>query len=354
MKKIYAILFVVIPVISNAQVSLNSSLAPSVNSMLFYHDANVPSPPFTFSMSGTGNTWDFSSLFYDPIDEDTVYFVHPSTIPGGSFFTSATHATRENDDEDWVILQVTPSALIYQGLLTDITGNGNLVPVPLNPPSAAMNFPYTYGSSVNMNTYYEVKATGADIGQPQLDSVKLKSTLIMDADVIASGTIILPSGSFPSILERKINTTIDTAWMKGASTGNQWVFFPGFPETYVDSAFYWYGDQSLQHIAHALFDDTGLHDVHFLRSSTTVGIHKPTSSQGVSAYPNPATNILGINGFDMNDLESWTIINESGQEVMKGKKVPGKIVIHQLSQGSYFLVLRSAGGESKQVRFVKN
>lgn len=43
------------PMIGWTQVTLTQSQAPALNSVIIYNDANVPSPPFTFSKSGTGN-----------------------------------------------------------------------------------------------------------------------------------------------------------------------------------------------------------------------------------------------------------------------------------------------------------
>lgn len=356
MKNLYfAGLLAFLPLLSQGQISLNASMAPPVNSMIIYYDANVPSPPFTFSKSGINNTWDFASLFADPINDDTVYYMSPSSVPGSGAFPSATHANYEAGDADINMLQINSTSLSYLGIVGDPIGTGTPGPIAANPPAVTMNFPYTYGSSVNTSTYIQIYTTGAAIGQPTIDSVRYKSTLFLDANVIAAGNMVLPSGTMPSLLERRINTSIDTAWMKGTVTGNQWVMAPGFPQTTIDSSFNWYSDQSLQHYAHALYDDTGLHDVHYFKSQLTTGLNETkNSSASFLAYPNPAVDFLGVKGLKTPEATEWKVLDANGREVLKGNSTLQNLNIKNLNKGSYTLQFITPAGLSHQVRFIKN
>ncbi|HQW22422.1 MAG TPA: hypothetical protein PLI47_03920, partial [Bacteroidia bacterium] len=94
-KKLLSLTLLCIPAIGIAQVSLDNTMTPPVNSMMTFYDANVPSPPFVFSTSGTSNTWDFSGMFASPIDEDTLFIADPASIPFNSSFPSATHSRYE-------------------------------------------------------------------------------------------------------------------------------------------------------------------------------------------------------------------------------------------------------------------
>lgn len=354
MKKIYPLLVALaFPFLVNGQISLDATMAPPVNSMFLYNDANVPSPPFTFSKSGISNIWDFSSITFNAYDEDTVYYMNPAAIPGSSAFPTATYATYEAGDESYTFLEVSSGNITALGFYGDPLDNGNFTSIIATPPVQTMVFPYTYGSSLSTATMYEIYATGADIGEPTIDSIRFKSSLFVQLDVIAAGTIVLPSASYPALLERHINTTIDTGWAKGPTTGNQWVIYPGFPLTTIDSAFYWYSDQSLQRYAHALYDDTGLHDVVFFKSQSTTSIPSAVKAHNRSVvYPNPAYDFLDIKGLNIS-VSEWSILDISGKEIIKGQSFPGRIHVQHLPAGIYFINVYTPAGDKNTLRFVK-
>jgi len=355
MKTSYASLFLVlIPGLALSQISLDATMAPPVSSSFIYFDANVPSPPFTFNKNGTTNTWDFSVLSPVVGEEDTVFFLDPATISGGGSFPSATHATYENGDETINMMNISGGNLNFLGFVGDPIGTGTNSPVMAQPPVIAMNFPYTFGNTINGNTFYEVFTTGAAIGQPTIDSVRFKSSLIINTEVIASGDIILPSGTFASILEQKINSSIDSAMMKGATTGNQWVMAPGFPSSSLDTSYYWYTDQSLQHVAHALYDDTGLHDVHYFKEMLTTGVNTiKENASAMIAYPNPVQDFLGVKGLNFESVKEWSITNIDGQLIMKGTSGLERLNVLGLSAGTYLFGIVSENGHSSSIRFVK-
>lgn len=351
----YTLLLLAVCELSYGQISLDASMAPPLNSMIIYYDANVPSPPFTFSKSGINNTWDFASLSPAMGAEDTAFFFPPSNYAGASSFPTATHATYEGGDDRITMISITAGSASYAGFIGDLIGTGTTMPLAATPPAVSMNFPYTYGSTVNSSTFVELFTTGAAIGQPTIDSVHYKTSLNLNGAVIAAGNMILPSGTLPSLLERHINTTTDTAWMKGAATGNMWVVAPGWPTTTIDSSFYWYSDQSLQHYAHALYDDTGLHDVHYFKSQSTTGITNPgIQSMQAAVFPNPTSDFLNIHGLSLPPVAKWSVYNTAGQKVLEGATHPSQVNVQSLKQGTYILQLLTPGGELHEMRFIKN
>ena len=354
MKKRYSLLLLfAIPILSDAQISLTSSMAPPHGSSFIYYDANVPVPAFTFSKSGTTNTWDFTLISPLPAEEDTVFILDPAPIAGSASFPTATHALRGHDEPAYTMIQITGTTASILGITGDVLGTGTNFIAVLNPPGTAMTFPYTYGSSVSGTSTMEIFTTGAVIGQPTIDSVRYKSTIIGNSDVIAAGNIIVPSGTFPSLLERQITTTIDSAWIKGALTFNQWVPAPTFPMTTVDSSFNWYSDQSLQKYAHALYDDTGLNDVIFYKSSIT-GINETIVTANPAIYPNPVHNTLYLDpALTKFSNYQMHIYDANGKDVMHGKGNLQKINIAQLKSGVYFLNITTDDGQKSVHRFVK-
>ena len=185
-----------------------------------------------------------------------------------------------------------------------------------------------------------------------MDSVRFKSTNSGMRDVIAGGSMVIPSGTFPAILERSIDTKIDSAWAKGPLTSGNWVLVSS---NYVlDSAFYWYTNQSLQPYAHALYDDTGLHDVNYFKELVT-GISDVAPAQSWSVYPNPVVNTLQINSDgSFHGTYELKVLNSLGQLVVNGTTSQNQLDVSFLKSGNYLLNLTDASGKTITLRFSKN
>jgi hypothetical protein len=166
--------------------------------------------------------------------------------------------------------------------------------------------------------------------------------------------MILPLGTLSALLERRIDTSVDTVWVKGLITGNQWIIAPNYPVTETDSSFYWYSDQSLEKYAHALYDSTGLHDVVYFKEQVMVGINETAAqSKKVNVFPNPTHNFLGVSGLNLPAANEWSIYNSEGALVLKGNFNLKNINVEDLRQGNYFLHLQTVTGEKHIVQFIK-
>jgi hypothetical protein len=351
MKKLYVTLMLaIICRMATAQISLTSSMAPPVNSMFIYYDANVPSPPFVFSTSGTTNTWDFSALTPAAGADDTVFVVDPSAYPAASAFTTATHATYEGGDDAVTMLSIDANGVSYLGVIGDPLATGTPHAIIANPPTSSMTFPYTYGSTASGTSAIDIWATGAQIGQP-VDSVHYRTTMILDANVTASGTIIVPSGSFSCLQERRITTTVDSAWVKVL---NQWSAAPGFPTIAIDSAYYWYSDQSLQHYAHVLYDAGTIDDVHYYETMLSTGISAVQKNDQLIAYPNPARDFLGVKGLDILPATEWKVYDVNGRVIDEGKSNLNQLNVRNFANGTYIIRLIQSNGQSSEIKFSKN
>lgn len=357
MKKFLLSSIMVIPALVSAQVTLNAGLAPVVNTAIIYYDANVPSPAFTFNKSGTANTWDFQSVTPVPMADDTAFYYDPSTVPFSSSFPGATHATREDSDNGYTMIQVTTNGVSLLGNVVDIAGNGNLLPVTTTGPILTLPFPYSYGSSNAANGVIDFYALGSQVGQPLADSVHLKSTVSQIRDVIASGDIILPSGTFNAILERTIDSVVDTIWFKSVLTGGLWVIAPGSPTSSLDSSFYWYTGNSLAHYAHALYDNTGLHDVHYYKATTTItttALTENHASDEMNIYPNPATDVLHLSIPVNSGINFISIYDMKGNMVYKLTTDLPKVTISQLKNGLYLVNCVDGNGKQYSSKFIKH
>ena len=346
-------LLIGMPLYVKSQVSLNASMIPPVPSTFIYYDAQVPSPPFVFSKTGTNNTWDFTA--HAPITEDTSFYVSPSSIPGGSTFTGATHCTYESvANPAYFMLKATTTGVNYIGVIADPFNNGIKYNLTLVPPTQGIVFPYTYGSSLSGSAYFQLRNSGAAVNQPLVDSVKFKETIIASRTVIATGNMIIPSGTFPAMLEKVITTRIDSAWIKGLLTFGQWIAAPGYPTSHTDSSFFWYTNNSLQAYAHVIYTSGNISNVNYLKSSTLVGIAEIPGFTQQAVYPNPVSDVLNLNvPFASEDTFEYTFYDISGQKVMNGITVTRSLNVKLLKSGIYFLQLRGTNGIISTTKFVK-
>jgi hypothetical protein len=340
----------IMPVLSQAQVSLDLSKAPPINSSIIYYDANVP-VGFSFGKSGTGNDWNFTMVAPVAGEDDTTFVLDPADLPLGADFPTATHATIDNGDDTYSLLEINSSGVSFLGMMADFTGTGGWRSLHIQPALTSMSFPYQFGApSRTVAGTAEVYATGAEIGQPQLDSAHYVQDLSTRIDALASGTLTVPGGAFDAFLERRINTSTLTLYVKGAITGNVWMP-AGAPTTDVDSAFYWYTNESLLPYAHALYDDTGLHDVRFYRSSLSTGIEKPQRSL-FAVYPNPANESIRLS-LPLAAPVQFELLSSNGELKRRGMTA-GSIPVGDLASGMYLVRLRFEDGSVQTARFLKN
>jgi hypothetical protein len=339
--------------LSQAQITLNLSNAPSTGIMIINNDANVPSPPFTFSKSGTSNTWTFTGIACDSINDDTVFVLNPSTLPTGSNFPGATHATYEAGDDGVSFLKVDATGAYTLGVAGDLFSNGSTVVLKPASPVLSIAFPFTYNNNNSSELKLTYKTTGTAIGQPSVDSVMLIQISRPVRDVIAAGNIVLPSGTFPALLERVVNHNTDSSMMKGTITGGNWILAPGSPKVTHDSTFYWYTTRSLIPTAHCIYKSGVITDVTFYKKTVSIpmGIATPEISKNISFYPNPASDIAHFDAsLNINRAE---IYNLQGQLVINAAITNNSMPLNDLSTGIYFVKCYNSSNEIYVGKVVK-
>lgn len=73
----------------------------------------------------------------------------------------------------------------------------------------------------------------------------------------------------------------------------------------------------------------------------------------ISLYPNPTTDYLTIENFDLLDASHIEIYTQLGQRVMNSDKKEAKISLSGLVSGRYFLVIKTKSGKQYSESFVK-
>ncbi|MDZ4757252.1 MAG: T9SS type A sorting domain-containing protein [Bacteroidota bacterium] len=331
----------------NAQVSLNRSNVPKPGTIFYMYDANTPSPAFNFNKSGTGNTWDFTGVYAFPGADDTIFWTFPNQSPGGSAFPTAEVASHEGTDKTVSFINSDQNGAYLLGIGGDVLGNGNTMAVSFDAPAKAFEFPYKLNSLVNKPVTMNIVVPGSAIGQSSIDSVWFKKTEAGSKQVIAEGTLKVPAGSFSSLLEIVRKYSIDSTFIKSASTGGKWSLAPGFPKINQDSTYYWYSDKSLQHYAHVIYKGGQVTDVHYFKSvSLPSGINEiNNAASDYTIYPNPTSGILTIsNDYYSIEKNELFVYNTIGEQIYKDIMNTGNSKVIDLSafpKGIYFLRMHS-------------
>lgn len=296
MKKLLLLTFLITGAIElQAQITLTSSAVPIPGTTTYRADVNLP-PQMAFSNSGTNQTWDFTGL--SPDAEDTTMFYLPSSTAGGSDFPTATLAVTGNTD--WLKFDYYSSdanGAYFLGTYDDAFVPGDFISAIFSPALTAYTFPLTYGTTINSDSRSELLLTGADVGQPTIDSVKIIHHIYSTNTVPAWGTLTIPAGTYSgTLLYRRETLNYDSVYMKSAATANQWAMFPGFPQSSQDSSYNWLtSNGGIDPYVEVSFTSAGLiDDIGYFLSSTVSTQESQTLASSVTVYPNPANEILNI------------------------------------------------------------
>jgi hypothetical protein len=73
----------------------------------------------------------------------------------------------------------------------------------------------------------------------------------------------------------------------------------------------------------------------------------------IALYPNPTTDHLTIENYDLLDASSIRIYTQSGEQVLETQKKDSKISLTGLASGRYFLVIQTKNGEKYSESFIK-
>ena len=193
-----------------------------------------------------------------------------------------------------------------------------------------LQFPMTYGDDFDFNT--ELLMYSVDMGYYVMRD---SGQVTVEAD--AWGSITTPVDTYPGVLRLK-TTSVIHSWYR-FDIGEPWFYLGEF----TDVSYTWYAPNikvPVLTIMEFLWDK-GLYSVHYLAEyESPSGIESPENI-GFSLYPNPAKNAVHI--LYSEDLPAGEIIiyNLQGREMIRQNARNGRIDLSGLSQGCYFVELRS-------------
>lgn len=310
------------------------------------YQAEDLAPSINIGTIGTGNVWNFSSLLNN--NRDTTIFYDPNIIPcSNSTFYGVTHSFKQ--DTNTAFLSVNTASIELLGI-----SNGTIC-VASQDSETTITFPSSFGTTFLDTSRTTTTVSGASVGQPLADSIKIISVTYIESDFNASGTLTTPLGIFASIRQDLERKTTSNFYAKGALTGGVFTLL----RTETDTA---YSHQYWSDAANAIFPlvsydltSTGtLTGSVIFTTGLSKNVHtsiKENEIKTISVYPNPTTDQLTID--NQGTINNLTITDLRGRVVYSSNSINSNTInINFLTEGVYVLSI-TTDSYTGTTRFVK-
>jgi hypothetical protein len=235
---------------TNAQISIVSTDLINVGENVPRAKDTVPS--FTAGLAGPNRIWDFSNAIPDVLE--TTYAVAPSATPNGSGFTSNSNIAFSLDNISYIYANKTTNSLIATG--GSLQGvDGTFITSQLNPTQTLYQFPVNYLNNFTDNNGFVATTSGASVGQPTINSIRITYTATTHDTVDAHGLVKLPQGIAEClrIKKRTISSTSIEFRLLPPPFG---VYSPDPDSPYLndDIVYYWVSKEGKVPVAEMSFD----------------------------------------------------------------------------------------------------
>jgi hypothetical protein len=327
------ILFASLISIVNAQITITRQDFPGIGYLVVsaIDEVTVVDP----GQSGMGQVWDFSNLV--PTSYDSTYWTSPvgaplyQDYPEASIATNHNPGTFPNGGYNFNYRRLTDQGYADVGDETLINLFGDFyiaIHISITPIVDNMTFPFNYGDAgdqaIVMAWITAIRQAGVTT-----DSSKTVSHMSVNYLADASGTMILPDGSFPVLRVKMDVSTVDTgyvwtdgAWVYDSDTTSTWTQFKWFANDFGEVGSYMSGSKR------------GTNGFTFFKSETLVGLNEHLKQAEFSIYPNPTSSSIRI--ISKETFERVDIQDNTGRTVMHSDK-QASLDVSGLAPGLYFI-----------------
>ncbi len=287
----------------HSQITITQSDMPQIGDIQATITANV-TPGITVGSPGANQTWDFSDL--EGIDTSISNFISTAGTPGESSFPTATLAIESGGDYTYV--EINSNATLFLGGSADTSGMGDYFDLVFDPSQKVFELPTTYGTNYMDESGFRITTDGGSLG---VDSIRLITSIIKNADFDGYGTVITPLGSFDGLREEVISANYDTIE----------VYLFGIWQTFqtdltIDTSYSWYSKESKGSLVNIEIQDGNVFDVSFQDLEPT--FNTPIASfsyidqgQGTVDFTDQSTNLPTSWLWDFGDGNTSTMQNPS-------------------------------------------
>ncbi len=354
MRYFYTATILLAGIITNAQTIDSSDVLIMESRIVQKYDTTVSS--LDPGNTGTGQTWDFSSL--DDHGQD-VYIVNaPGDKAGASDFPDANRSLFIfEEDSSFQFFRVTSSQVVSSGF-SEIVPGGMIITQDLG--LEMLDFPVTMGDKLDQNiagidSAFFVGIDPDSIGpHPTVDSIRIKSDFSMSAEIDAQGTMTTPFGSFSAFRQYIEFTTSDSTLMyangswQPISTLIQLILGFDAGDVEVEYSYRWWSEGSSMPLVEGAFDpvnDEFIDEVFWL-AELVIGLDETTTNvKELKVFPNPSTGIFHV---EIPEMLNGTLhlFDLSGREMLQQSATPNLNIIDasSLETGVYVLLLKDQNG----------
>lgn len=351
MKKIYAFIICIIPLIAFAQPTITQSALPFDG--LAFTMGTDGGYYAAITAGGANQTWDYSSL-NNAVQDTTAFFTSVGTLYQ-SYYPSSNLSTHNPIDTTWGYFHTDSTGFYVDGL----TGPGlpGLGMVHLIPPGLFAPVPFNYMDTID-NDARIVVDTSVTIFLSTYQAKAVRN-IYSHFDADGWGTLILPTATYPNVLRERITEiTWDSAYYDPSGTG-VFVAVPSFlytPTVTQRTIYRWVQDQQPSYLLGLTADSLG-DTAHYseyminyliLSNNTVISDHS-----AIQPYPNPANRFVHLNN-DLNSDATFIIRNLLGEEIEKRTVSNEKIItvdVEKYANGFYQFSL-SSDKENRNGKFI--
>ena len=326
---------------AHSQITINSS---DIIAIGFVADQTTDTlPDASILEGGVGNIdWDISNLKNG--EDGQFVFFEPGTTPYSSSFPTSNltsligpelYAYMVKDDDKIEIIGI-------EGAI-DAFGFPIQGKLELTPGQSLIRFPANYEDEYEETVVQQGEVTGAEVGLPSLDSIRLLNTVDRSVKIDAYGTMEIPSGSYETL--RSSETEVTTQEVFFFSNG-VWVPQGESVDTVINYNWWTKDDDGLAYpVVQMIFNPAeNTRTVTWLLLLTN---DKNIFQEEANLYPNPASDYLNIE-FKDSFSGQLELYNLNGQMIISKKLTDVRIENFNISScvgGSYLLVLRNELGQ---------
>lgn len=286
-----------------AQITLTIDDAPIAGDTLIYVTDTLVAD-LTAGMSGPDQTWDYSAdLGVSSVAE--VKYIAPEDAPNNDAFPGATLV--QELDNIFNFLEVSTSGIIALGASVDFFGNGDMLLAAFEPPQTIFQFPSNFGDSFQDTTTFMIQIEDPIFGS---DSLRVTQIIMQDATIDAYGMLTIPGGSYETLRQEVVTTTLTT--IEALFLGN-WVQVQSSSETVL--IYDWIAPEGRTQVLTLRFDDMGNAQQAVYQVDEVVGMPPEanfsftTSDASTFNFVDESTNDPGAWSWDFGDGNTSNLQN---------------------------------------------
>lgn len=333
MKKTLLFIALVSGSMVNAQLNLSNEPAIGENSTMFLCDSFVTNYAGT---TGSGVTWDYSTIMGYPGETRLVEVVDATTTPDASSFPASTKAIKVGTS---LVTYFNSSAAsrISQGFKFTEPSIGDVLATFETDDQIMMTYPFDFGSTVSDNYAGTIDFV--------FNSIPVNEALtgVSTATVDGAGTLIFPGGiSVLNVIRvYSLDTTLTTVPIVGAVEviREQYEYYD---LTSQNLPIFIHSTVTMQQPSAAPLAVTPMVLSNYEGNYLTIN----ENSFDFVVYPNPANDYIIVKGDFSSDTKS-IITDQSGRVVLTPSIISGQSIdLSSLESGVYMIVIENNGSTS--------